>query len=67
MVRVHRRLQCIIRQVIVWCDTTSRHQSAREGAGENKKIIKIIIFDSRAYRQDRSQGLKKGKSKHSRI
>ena len=40
---------------------TSRHQSAREETGENKKSLKIVMFDSQEYRQDRPQGLKKKK------
>ena len=40
---------------------TSRHQSAREETGENKKSLKIAMFDFQEYRQDRPQGLKKKK------
>ena len=40
---------------------TSRHQSAREETRENKKSLKIVMFDSQASRQHRPQGLKKEK------
>ena len=44
--------------VVVWtqmystvCDrNTSRHQSGREKMGENKKILKHVMFDSQEYR-----------------
>ena len=46
---------------------TSRHQSAREETGENKNTLKIVMFNSQEYCQDRPQGLKRGENKHSRI
>ena len=37
-------------------DTRALH---REETGENKKSLKIVMFDSQEYHQDRPQGLKK--------
>ena len=42
-------------------EETNRHQSAREETRENKKSLKIVMFDSQASRQHRPQGLKKEK------
>ena len=44
----------------VWI-STSRQQSAREETIENKTSLKIVMFDSQEYYQDRQQGLKKKK------
>ena len=46
---------------------TSRHQRAREEMEENKKPLKIVMFDSQESRVNRSQDLKKRKKEHSRI
>ena len=45
---------------------TSRHQSAREETEENKKSLKIVIFDSQVALVNRSQGLGIKKKEHSR-
>ena len=46
---------------------TSRHQSASKEAEENKKSIKIIMFDSHVSLVNRSHDLEKKKKEHSRI
>ena len=46
---------------------TSQHQRAREETEENKKSLKIVMFDSQESRVNRSQDLKKRKKKHPRI